>query len=265
MMSEKTCPNCGTALAEESLSCPNCGCPLEAQSESQPAPAAPESPAPEPSPCGADPVPEQAAPVAQETAADPQKAKQKKLILLIAAAAIIIIAVIAAVCALRASRAKAMEAYGDQLESVTYTMLSGAADAETACNLIKSVWYNAIFEESDPETDPFTRRDGGTGSFYSDFNTALSLLFIDADFIADIDAIEDNQAEVKEAIQALADPPEQYQSAYDDLMDFYDAYLILTNLACSPSGSLQSYADDFNTADTATLTAYNRMELHFDD
>lgn len=35
-------------------------------------------------------------------------------------------------------------------------MLDGAAKAENAGNLIKSVWYNAIYEERDTETDKYT-------------------------------------------------------------------------------------------------------------
>ena len=49
------------------------------------------------------------------------------------------------------------EAYGENLERVTYLMLDGAADAETCGNLIKNVWYNAIYEVSDSKTDKYTR------------------------------------------------------------------------------------------------------------
>lgn len=34
-----------------------------------------------------------------------------------------------------------------------YTMLDGAAKAENAGNIIKSVWYNVIYQESDSKTD----------------------------------------------------------------------------------------------------------------
>ena len=33
-------------------------------------------------------------------------------------------------------------------------MLEGASDAESSGNLIKKVWYNAIYEKRDIETDP---------------------------------------------------------------------------------------------------------------
>lgn len=42
------------------------------------------------------------------------------------------------------------------MKYVSYTMLDGAAKAENAGNLIKSVWYNAIYEERDTETDKYT-------------------------------------------------------------------------------------------------------------
>lgn len=39
-------------------------------------------------------------------------------------------------------------------------MIDGAAKAENAGNLIKSVWYNAIFEERNSETDKYTVKNG---------------------------------------------------------------------------------------------------------
>lgn len=40
-----------------------------------------------------------------------------------------------------------VEEYSDNLELAAVTMLTGASDAESSANLIKQVWYNAIFEE----------------------------------------------------------------------------------------------------------------------
>ena len=58
-------------------------------------------------------------------------------------------------------------------------MLTGASEAESAGNLIKQVWYNAIYEEKDDDTDNYTRPEG---SFVSDFNEALGNLFADSSF-----------------------------------------------------------------------------------
>ena len=45
---------------------------------------------------------------------------------------------------------------------------------------------------------------------------------------------------------------------------YYDAYLELTNLAISPTGSLQSYTDDFNEADSNVLKYYNAMDVYIE-
>lgn len=43
--------------------------------------------------------------------------------------------------------------YSQNLRITTYTMLDASADAEKCCNLIKSVWYNTIYEKTSSETD----------------------------------------------------------------------------------------------------------------
>lgn len=40
-----------------------------------------------------------------------------------------------------------MEEYSDNLKLAAVTMLTGASDAESSANLIKQVWYNAIYEK----------------------------------------------------------------------------------------------------------------------
>ena len=55
------------------------------------------------------------------------------------------------------------------METVSFTMIDGAAKAENAGNLIKNVWYNAIYEERNSETDQYTMKNG---KFVDDFNDA---------------------------------------------------------------------------------------------
>ncbi len=61
----------------------------------------------------------------------------------------VVVIALLAVCVFGLSisqKAKETEYYSN-LECVSYMMLDGAAKAENAGNLIKSVWYNAIYEE----------------------------------------------------------------------------------------------------------------------
>lgn len=157
---------------------------------------------------------------------------------------------------------KATEAeYYSNMEAVSYTMLDGAAKAETAGNLIKSVWYNAIYEKRDDETDKYTIVNG---EFVNDFNDALDNLFTDESFINSISEIESNQSEVTDLMKKMRNPPKQYEEAYSVLRDYYDNYLKLTKSVINPTGSLKTFSEDFNAYDTDTVNAYEEMKLYLD-
>lgn len=152
--------------------------------------------------------------------------------------------------------------YLDNLQLVTDTMLAGAADAENCCNLIVQVWNNAIWEKEDDTTDQYTRPDG---NFVEDFNDALNNLFADPEFGLQIDNIVENQAIVNSIVGQLKNPPEEYKSAHESLSKCYDAYLTFTGLAVNPTGSLNTFSEDFDNADKEFLHCYHVMEFYIQD
>ena len=147
------------------------------------------------------------------------------------------------------------------MEYASYTMLDGAAKAVNAGNLIKSVWYNAIYEERDAETDKYTMKNG---EFVDDFNDALSNLFSDENFVNSISEIELNQSEVTDLMKKLKNPPKKYEEAYAVLKTYYDNYIKMTKSVISPTGSLQTFSEDFNTYDTDTVNSFEKMKLYLD-
>ena len=180
--------------------------------------------------------------------------------------AIVVGIVLAAICGVsikqmvdKQNLEKAEANYKSNLSTIMHTMLSGASDAESACNLIKKVWYNSIYEERDTETDKYTKP---KGYFSGDFNDALELLFSDTSFSVKIQDIKTNQVSVKSMMKTLQNPPDEYESAYDSLKELYDAYLDLTNLAINPTGSLQLFSSNFNDANGKMLKCYNAMEIY---
>lgn len=152
--------------------------------------------------------------------------------------------------------------YLDNLQLVTDTMLAGAVDAENCCNLIVQVWNNAIWEKEDDTTDQYTMTDG---HFVEDFNDALNNLFADPEFSLQIDNIVENQAIVNSIVGQLKNPPEEYKSAHESLSECYDAYLTFTGLAVNPTGSLNTFSEDFENADTEFLHCYHVMEFYTQD
>ncbi len=218
------CEDCGTEYEKDLSSCPACGCPNP------------------------------------DMNTEPQKPKRKCIALIVIA---VVLAAVAAVGLLGFSAMKKAEKkqYYRNMETVVYTMLDGAADAETAGNLIKSVWYNSIYEEEDVKTDKYTMKNG---RFVDDFNDALSNLFDDTDFKEDISQIKDNQSRVTTLMKELKNPPKEYEEAYAALMTYYDSYLKLTKMVINPTGSLKSFSEDFNASDTDTVNSYEKVELYLD-
>lgn len=157
-------------------------------------------------------------------------------------------------------KAKELKYYSN-METVSFTMLNGATKAEDAGNLIKSVWYNAIFEERNSETDKYTMKNG---KFVDDFNDALSELFADENFSNSISEIVTNQSDVANLMKQLKEPPKKYEEAYSVLKVYYDNYLKMTKIVINPTGSLNTFSEDFNTYDNNTVDSYEKMKLYLD-
>ena len=102
------------------------------------------------------------------------------------------------------------------------------------------------------------------GKFVDDFNDALTNLFADENFMNSIYEIELNQSNVTDLLKKLRNPPTQYEEAYSILKDYYDNYLQMTKLVINPTGSLQTFSEDFNTYDTDTVNSYEKMKLYLD-
>lgn len=241
----KHCPECGVELREDVSRCPNCGYPIKKEEQS-----------------------EQEKPQKVEVAGIMVTKKFKIIVIAIIIALGFCGGIMYGVKQYQSKKAaeeyeQRVEEYKQTLSMATITMLSGAVDTENCGNLIKKVWSNAIYKEKDQETDQYTLLKNG--SFVSDFNDALGNLFVDSNFEAKISKIKENQNSVNSMMKELKNPPEEYEDAYDAVSNLYDAYLVFTNTVISPSGSLQTFSNNFNDADSKTLNAYNAMELYLED
>ncbi len=156
----------------------------------------------------------------------------------------------------------ASENYKMKVEDCAYTMIEGAANAETACNKIVSVWSNSIWKTQDIETDKYTTDEGGL--FYEDFNDALDSLFEDEDFLNDLREINDNLEAVNDEMRELQNPPKGCSQLHDAFMNFYDAYYELVNCAIDPTGNLESYSNEFSDADEDSAKYFDKLKVYFE-
>ena len=243
------CPNCGQPISDKATLCPHCN-------NQNWNPTAPDTLTC--AECGALYGKEESSCPACGCPNNTNAPKKKHKGVVVAAIILSVILAIGVFTAFAISKGNAM-IYYDNLETVTYKMLDGAAKAETTGNLIKSVWYNAIYEERDAETDKYTLKNG---KFVDDFNDALSNLFSDEEYQKNILAIQNNQDEVISLMKQLNNPPREYEEAYSVLKTYYDNYLSMTKMVINPAGSLQSFSDELNSADTETVNSYEKMKLY---
>ena len=239
------CEECGNEIKEKDNICSKCGCPVQSKKEEAP----------------------QKVEVTKVKLGNEKS--RKKIIIGVVIFLLIICAVTGGILYYNKEQKEIKEQeaervsreYKSNLNIISYKMLTGSADAEECGNKIKKVWANTIWEDSDPETDKYTKKNG---VFNDDFNDSLSALFEDPDFIKITDGVEENQKEVNKLMKDMKNPPEEWEDAYSDLKEYYDAYLTFTNLCINPSGSLQTFSTNFNDADTNALNGYNKIKVYLD-
>lgn len=182
--------------------------------------------------------------------AENKKPKRKLIIIGI----IVFICIIAGLILFLQSR---KSAYIEKLETTRIEMLDGGGKAESLCNLTNKVWYNAIYEKYDDETDEYTK--DWTG-FIVSFDKAIGNLYSDEDTINEVLKIQENQEEVKNLIKDLQNPPNGLDDCYDTILNMYDYYKNLTDLAISPTGSLEDYSNSKSEAIDGFMTEYEKLD-----
>ena len=244
-----TCPECGEGISDDVQVCPKCGHISKGSEEKTDLTVGAET-------------------TESVLATTPAPKQRKKIIPIIIAAIVVIAVAITVPVAVSANKHKAendaRNSYIDSLSSLRTTALSGAANAESLCNLTHDVWYNTIYKTRDSTTDAYTISPSTKG-FYSDFNTAIQNLYADQNTINEIAAIKSNQSAVDTIMKSLQNPTDEFKTCYGTADALYTAYEGLTGLAISPSGSLSTFTGNINQYDSDFMTYYNKLNLQIPD
>lgn len=271
----QVCSECGATIPQGAATCPNCGAPVEADANKSidatgqtpdgtavaPSPADAAGTSPE----GEKPIapPEVTSPDAKSKARKKPLSKKMKIVIAAIVAAVVVIGGISWYSySQQQAKLKAQEravaaynAYVLTLKMARQNMVSGAASAETLANTTSKVWNAAIFKKNQSDWD------SDISAYYStDFNESLKMLFSDSGTAKTVSDIKSNQSTVSDEMRVLSSVPDSsLQNAYSEAKDMYDSYLSLTNLAISPTGSLQTFNSNFNTYDSAVSNAYEKL------
>jgi len=160
--------------------------------------------------------------------------------------------------------------YLKDLTEVHSKILSGGAIAEELTLLTRQVWNNSIYKRSDSNTNKYTIRNNiyspnkinyNNSDFLSDFNDALSNLSKDEDFTSKKDDLRKIQDESTKLMKNMRNYPKGYEYIYNDLLEYYNTFLLLTRIAINPSGSYNSFANSVDELITKFLEYHNKINL----
>lgn len=227
------CPECSKEISDKVKSCPHCGFPMEETEETQK-------------------VEISSINLKVDTK------KRKKIVTSVIYGVLAIVLLFEGYSIYNSNKTKNLAAdYKSNVELLLIQMISSGAKAEELMNLTAKVWANAIYEDSDSETDKYTKPNG---YFVSDFNTALQNLFVDSSVVDTISSIEGGEKLVDETMKKLQEPPDQYSKLYDTIMELYSSYQGITSLAVSPKGSLQTFGNNRNEKIDEFMELYKKVE-----
>lgn len=239
-MSLIKCPECDKEISDKVKACPHCGYPFEQPEEAQKV-------------------------EISSVNIKMKKENKKKAIISVIVICCVIVCIFGVVKIYKNEKAKQeaikyeeeVDIYIDNIDKLKIEMISTGAEAEDLLNRTAEVWYNAIFEKSDVETDKYTKVNG---VFVSDFNDALKNLYSDSKTKDKISLIESGQSDVSNIIKELQNPPRGYEEAYDTIKELSAAFRAVTDLAINPKGNLQTFNQSRQEKIDKFMELYNTLE-----
>lgn len=188
-----------------------------------------------------------------------KKSKRKLIIGLIAGFVCILIIAFGAYYGYVFEQEAREEEYISNLFDYATEVSTGLSDAEAQCNLVVAVWNDAIWGDTTQEdTKKYV-----AGA--KDFDAALDNLYEDEEISKKISALYDNQEKVSSLMRKLKNPPEGYEDCYDAATALYQKYNSFIIMATSPTGSYNSYSEDFLKLDKETADEISKFIILLPD
>ncbi len=184
---------------------------------------------------------------------DVKEKKNKKLAIIIASVVAVIVIVVGVVVAMSVNERNTYNSYVDDLNATASMILSSAAECETLGNDVKQIWNSAIWDKNIGDWDEKYQK-----YYATDFNTALANYFSDSAVITTVAMVESERDDIDASMKRLENPPAGCEKAFDALEELYESYSDFARLATNPSGSLQTFSNEFGTLDSETVSLYEK-------
>lgn len=230
------CKECDAVLEEGTMVCPNCGCPVEEKKQKNT--------------------------FLQKLPKKMQK-DPKKFVMVLAIAVIAFLAIVCGgISCVKHYQEKQIlqqeEQYLQDMKDTRQAMIDGEEKADEVASLVRQVWYNAVWKKSSVETNSFTKPNG----YFVNFNTALSNLYADEDYISDVAELTANQKHLETRMSELQTPPEKYKEAFSQLQKVYESYNTMLTLATEPTGTLLTYNSTLSDTRIDFASASNNLNAY---
>ena len=151
--------------------------------------------------------------------------KKKGLILGIAA----LIAVTALIVVL--VNAQERREYEAAAQTACDTMTAGMRAATELGALTVEVWHDVIYGEQDNDTAAYT--EGAETP-----RAAIDRLYTSPEGLAALAEIRESRTAIAACLPPLEDPPDRYREVYDTLQAMHAAYLVMSDFALEPTGTV---------------------------
>ncbi len=136
-----------------------------------------------------------------------------------------------------------LKSYYQLVDEINDVRNTSVAAVNHCSSLLLDVWYNAIWNESNPETDQYTCSEG---VFVDDFNDALDNLYSDDAFGKELKLIDETQLELRKLKRQLTKVPKEYEEYNEYLMELIDNWVKLSTAIQHPSGSYNDLNEEFS-------------------
>lgn len=166
------------------------------------------------------------------------------------------------------------EEYGNELQGVAEEILDNSAEVEDILGNYSEVWSYSIKSRGaipvkvmaqvaglDEEDIEAHFEVNSANNVPDDFSANVHSLVSYYEETGKIKEIEGKSDDIKEQISELNNPKDDFESAYNEVLDMYDLSKQYINLATDPSGSLQDFNTNKNELSDDILSKYNRLEV----